>query len=532
MPSTTVTQCPYKGTGELLVGAGRSHAPPGSRLDLSRSDHREPTDRRAGRLLQRARRPDHRRCATGAAAVRHGRGEVGPTASRRDRRRGGHDVAMGDTVLYDLADHVATITYNRPEALNAVNRELRDDLNAAFARFRDDDEAWVAIVTGAGRAFCVGADLRDGEGSTGTFAGSFWEKPTLNSFESGWEIFKPVIAAVNGYCLGYGLTLVTWCDFVLAGETRRVRLPRGAARRAGDRRRHPAAAAPRLARRHGAAPDRRPDRRRAGREMGLVGRVVPDRDLLDEARRLADRLIEGRAPGATGHEGGGHADPRDAHRSRPSASARRCARSRRPPTTPPKAAGPRRSDALRCGPAAEPTGAPAGSGRAPAARGGSPAGDGGDDRELGAGGDGRREAVEIPDVVGADEEVDVHPRRGPARRGRGVPAGGARRPGCRGPHPPSPPCRRPRGRRVTSSTTELAPATSDPQRGRDPDEDLHRRVSPRRRGPHRQHRRQVLGEELPRVAVVDRAVDLAGAGPEVEAGRVLPVGGERRRGAP
>ena len=55
-------------------------------------------------------------------------------------------------------------------------------------------------------------------GSAGEFAGTFWEKPTINSFESGWEIFKPVIAAVNGYCLGYGLTLVTWCDFVIASE--------------------------------------------------------------------------------------------------------------------------------------------------------------------------------------------------------------------------------------------------------------------------------------------------------------------------
>src|SRR2546426_8232374 len=125
---------------------------------------------------------------------------------------------MGDTVLYELDDHVATITYNRPEALNAINGELRADLNDAFARFRDDEEAWVAIVTGAGRAFCVGADLRDGAGSTGAFPGTFWEKPTMNSFESGWEIFKPVIAAVNGYCLGYGLTLVTWCDFVIASE--------------------------------------------------------------------------------------------------------------------------------------------------------------------------------------------------------------------------------------------------------------------------------------------------------------------------
>src|SRR5438270_12673559 len=125
---------------------------------------------------------------------------------------------MGDTVLYELDGHVATITYNRPDALNAINGELRQDLNAAFTRLRDEEDAWVAIVTGAGRAFCTGTDMRDGAGSTGVFAGTFWEKPTTNSFESGWEIFKPVIAAVNGYCLGYGLTLVTWCDFVIASE--------------------------------------------------------------------------------------------------------------------------------------------------------------------------------------------------------------------------------------------------------------------------------------------------------------------------
>src|SRR6201995_6036600 len=125
---------------------------------------------------------------------------------------------MGDAVLYDLDGHVATITYNRPEAMNAVNRQVRDDLNAAFARFRDEEEAWVAIVTGAGRAFCAGADVKDGEGATGTFAGTFWEKPTLNSFESGWEIYKPVIAAVNGHCLGNGFSLVALFDFVLASE--------------------------------------------------------------------------------------------------------------------------------------------------------------------------------------------------------------------------------------------------------------------------------------------------------------------------
>ena len=198
---------------------------------------------------------------------------------------------MGDSVGYERDGHVATITYNRPEALNAVNGELRSDLNAAFARFRDEEEAWVAIVTGAGRAFCVGADMRDGQGATGDFAGTFWEKPTTNSFESGWEIFKPVIAAVNGYCLGYGLTLVTWCDFVVASERAEFGFPEvtiGVPTIVG---------AINLPRRIGWQPamellltGERIDAARA-KEIGLAGWVVSHDDLMPEARRLADRLV-------------------------------------------------------------------------------------------------------------------------------------------------------------------------------------------------------------------------------------------------
>src|SRR5436190_13552747 len=200
---------------------------------------------------------------------------------------------MGDAVLYELDGHVATITYNRPDALNAINRHLRDDLNAAFARFRDEEEAWVAIVTGAGRAFCVGADMKDGEGSTGTFAGTFWEKPTINSFESGWEIFKPVIAAVNGYCLGYGLTLATWCDFVIASDRAEFGFPEvrlGVPTIVG---------AIRLPERIGwqyamelLLTGDRIDAHRA-LEMGLVARVVAPTELMTAARALADRLLQG-----------------------------------------------------------------------------------------------------------------------------------------------------------------------------------------------------------------------------------------------
>jgi enoyl-CoA hydratase/carnithine racemase len=200
---------------------------------------------------------------------------------------------VGNTVKYDLDGHIATVTYNRPDALNAINGEMRSDLNDAFARFRDEEDAWIAIVTGAGRAFCVGADLRGGGNSAGEFPGTFWEKPTQNSFESGWEIFKPVIAAVNGYCLGYGLTLVTWCDFVVASERAEFGFPEA---RIGV---PTIVGAIRLPQRINwqyameiLLTGERIDAARA-KEIGLAGWVVPHDDLMQEARALADRLLAG-----------------------------------------------------------------------------------------------------------------------------------------------------------------------------------------------------------------------------------------------
>jgi enoyl-CoA hydratase/carnithine racemase len=200
---------------------------------------------------------------------------------------------MSDEVLYELDGHVATITYNRPDAMNAVNGAMRRGLNDAFARFRDDEDAWVGIVTGAGRAFCSGGDLRDGAGSIGEFAGTFWEKPTVNSFESGWEIYKPVIAAVNGYCLGYGLTLVTWCDFVIASERAEFGFPEA---RLGTPAIVGAIRLPMKVNWQYAMEllmtGERIDAARA-KEIGLAGWVVPHDALMDEARALAARLLQG-----------------------------------------------------------------------------------------------------------------------------------------------------------------------------------------------------------------------------------------------
>lgn len=192
---------------------------------------------------------------------------------------------------YRLEGHTATITYNRPEAANSINGAMRRDLNAAWERFQADQEAWVAIVTGSGdRAFCGGADLRNPDGSAGEFAGTFWEVPTVNSFESGLEVFKPTIAAVNGACVGYGLTAVVSCDFVIASDRATFSWPEvtlgiptivGAIRL--PRKVNWADAMELLL--TGETID-------AGhaQEIGLVWRVVPHERLLDEAQSLADRL--------------------------------------------------------------------------------------------------------------------------------------------------------------------------------------------------------------------------------------------------
>jgi enoyl-CoA hydratase/carnithine racemase len=194
---------------------------------------------------------------------------------------------MTGKVLYERDEHVATITYNRPAAMNAVNQELRDDLDACWARFRDDDEAWVAIVTGAGRAFCAGHDLKGGAVPRGT---THWETPSLTSLENGIEVWKPVIAAVNGYALGFGLTLVSACDFVIASDRAEFGFPevrlgvptiQGAVRMPGRIGWQNAMELLLIGERISAE---------RAREMGLVWKVVAHDELMTEAQDLARRL--------------------------------------------------------------------------------------------------------------------------------------------------------------------------------------------------------------------------------------------------
>jgi E-phenylitaconyl-CoA hydratase len=198
-------------------------------------------------------------------------------------------------VTYTQQDHIATITLNRPEARNAINGALRQELNAAWDRFRDDEDAWVGVLTANGDVFCAGGDLKDGEGAVGTFGGTFWEKPTINSFESGMELFKPTIAAVQGPCIGYGLTGILFCDFVIASTAATFSYPEvsiGVPTIVG---------AIRLPHRVGWANAMellltgKPMSAERAKEIGLVWRLVEPDDLLSEAMSWA-RTLTAAAP--------------------------------------------------------------------------------------------------------------------------------------------------------------------------------------------------------------------------------------------
>lgn len=129
-----------------------------------------------------------------------------------------------DTIKYEVDGHTATITLNRPEALNALSPHMVTELRAAYHEAENDEAVWLLIVTATGRAFCTGADVKaiPGDGKV------INERPYLSSYEQ-WEapqegtppfrtMAKPVLAAINGICCGAGLDWVTTGDIVIASE--------------------------------------------------------------------------------------------------------------------------------------------------------------------------------------------------------------------------------------------------------------------------------------------------------------------------
>lgn len=201
-----------------------------------------------------------------------------------------------ETLLHDVTDGVATITLNRPERLNAISRQLIEELSQAFAAAEADSAIRCILLTGAGRGFCAGADLADpSRGDTATRdAGGVLDKfynPTIRRMRG---MQKPIVAAVNGVAAGAGMSLALAADITIAGRSasflqafaRIGLLPDAGStwllpRLVGDQRaRALAMLAPQITAEQAHA-------------WGMIWQVVEDNRLMEEAGALAKKLASG-----------------------------------------------------------------------------------------------------------------------------------------------------------------------------------------------------------------------------------------------
>jgi 2-(1,2-epoxy-1,2-dihydrophenyl)acetyl-CoA isomerase len=195
-------------------------------------------------------------------------------------------------LLSEVADGVATLTLNRPDALNSLNSQLRRELLGAIKAAARDEGTRAIVITGAGRGFCAGADLRGGSGERAFRAVLTAEyNPLIEAIRS---LPKPVVTAVNGVAAGAGVSLAFAADVVVASDEARFvpafsriglvpdsGLTRVLVRAVG---RHRAFEILMGERQLGAGD---------ARDLGLVAAVVPADRLADTARELAQRLAAG-----------------------------------------------------------------------------------------------------------------------------------------------------------------------------------------------------------------------------------------------
>jgi (E)-benzylidenesuccinyl-CoA hydratase len=198
------------------------------------------------------------------------------------------------SLIFEIHDRVAEITINRPEVMNAMDPDTYRELSEAWIRVRDDRDIWAAIITGAGdKSFTAGADLRTmgraRDGAAGPW--QFWQTQSQQLLNRGLEVWKPIVAAVNGYCLGGGMTLLMATDIRIAAEhatfalseVKRAILPaNGGTQRTLRQLPYPVAMELLLT--------GDPIDADTAARIGLINRVVPQAKLLDSARETAARI--------------------------------------------------------------------------------------------------------------------------------------------------------------------------------------------------------------------------------------------------
>ena len=202
-----------------------------------------------------------------------------------------------ETTQFEVKDKVAWITLNRPAAMNSINPELRWQLSEHLNEVENNDDIWLAVITGAGqKAFCAGADLkhRAMERNATSEQLAKWRQlaqETKHIIER-WHFKKPLIAMVNGYALGGGLEIAMACDIIVAADHAEFGLPeprRGLI--AGS------AGVHRLPRQIGLKPamgylltGRHMSAKRAF-QLGLVNEVVPANELTDTVQGYVDDIL-------------------------------------------------------------------------------------------------------------------------------------------------------------------------------------------------------------------------------------------------
>jgi len=196
-----------------------------------------------------------------------------------------------ETILVDVEDHIATITLNRPDALNALNTQVMTELGAALKEADENQKVRCIILTGSAKAFAAGADIK--EMSEKTFVDAFMSDLFGKEHDAVVRTRKPIIAAVAGYALGGGCELAMMCDFIIAADNAKFGQPEinlGVVAGIGGTQR--------LTKLVGRAKSM--DMHLTGRFMdaeeaeraGLVSRVVPAKKLMEEALGAARKISE------------------------------------------------------------------------------------------------------------------------------------------------------------------------------------------------------------------------------------------------
>src|SRR5690554_5768603 len=130
-----------------------------------------------------------------------------------------------ETVIYQKTDQIAEIHFNRPHRLNAVTEQLYGELNDALHRAEEDRDVRVILLTGQGRAFCVGADLKEHKAGRSAFDRRQYLQGQQTVCKRLMTLPKPVVAGVNGYALGAGAEMALACDFIVMADSAQIGLP-------------------------------------------------------------------------------------------------------------------------------------------------------------------------------------------------------------------------------------------------------------------------------------------------------------------